>query len=182
MRAGVPLHRRALRVAAEAHARHVFLERVLDPVRRDGNVGHADFVAVIQRGRAAERQQQHRRHARLGRSRCGWRCAGCRDCPAPSWASRRTGSAASYVCTASLIGRRLPRHGDQLEIERHVRAAAALAVVSHQLLDRQVDLADHHPLVVAVQHRPHLRDDCVDFGLVGGVGRKQFVVGFWPGW
>src|SRR3712207_7595088 len=43
---------------------------------------------------------------------------------------------------------RLPRQQDELEVVGQVDPGAADAVVGDQPLDRQVDLADQHPLVV----------------------------------
>src|SRR3954470_6467957 len=51
--ARVPLHRRALWIAAEAEARHVFLPRVAHALYRNRHVGHADFLALIDRRCAA---------------------------------------------------------------------------------------------------------------------------------
>ena len=46
--------------------------------------------------------------------------------------------------------------------------AASLAVVVHEPLERQVDLADEHALAVSSVGDPaHLRGDGVDLGLVG---------------
>ena len=85
----VPLHRRALRVAAEAEAGLVLLPRVLHARRAGSSTWpHADLVAVVEGRRAAQRQQQHGGDPRLGRRRRGPRCAAGRGCRAPSSASR----------------------------------------------------------------------------------------------
>ena len=61
----IPLHRRPAAVAADADARHVLLEGIAHLIGRDRDLMHADLVAVIQRRRSAQRQQQHRGDARL---------------------------------------------------------------------------------------------------------------------
>ena len=53
------------RIAAKADARLAQLPRVTHPVGRDVDLADAELVALIERRRAAQRQQQHRRDARL---------------------------------------------------------------------------------------------------------------------
>ena len=89
------------------------------------DVGQADLVAVVHRRRAAQRQQQHRRDARLRRADAARRCAAGRDCRAPSSASRLA-AAARLVVARSARRSRARVHGrlQQLEIERQMRAVA----------------------------------------------------------
>src|SRR3712207_7230196 len=44
------------------------------------------------------------------------------------------------------------------------------------LFRSQVNLADHHPPRVLVDHPAHPRDDAVDVRAVGGVSREELVV------
>ena len=82
--------------------------------------------------------------------RRGSRCAACRDCRAPSSASRRPAAPPRTRSISVSDASRLPRQPDQLKVERQVHAVAARAVVGHEPLDRQIDLADQHPIVVLV--------------------------------
>ncbi len=61
-----PLHRRARRVPADADAGDVPLVGVLDQLRGDASVAHPDFVAVVEGRCAAQREEEHGRHAGLG--------------------------------------------------------------------------------------------------------------------
>ena len=47
------------------------------------------------------------------------------------------------------------------------------AVIGDEPLDRQVDLADQHPVVVLVEHAAHAGDDVVHLRLVGRVDLQQ---------
>ncbi len=46
---------------------------------------------------------------------------------------------------------------------------------SHQLLNWQVDLADHHPVVILIEHVAHLPDDVMDALDTGGVNVIELV-------
>ena len=63
--AAVPLHRGSRAVAADAQARHVFLERVLHPFRRDRDLFHPELVAIVKRRRTPQHHQQHGGDPRL---------------------------------------------------------------------------------------------------------------------
>src|SRR5512133_620317 len=65
MHATIPLHWRSCAVAPQTETRKVFLERVMDPFRRDRHLSHSYLVVIINGRGAAERQQQHRSNARL---------------------------------------------------------------------------------------------------------------------
>src|SRR5512133_4384169 len=65
MHTTIPLHWRSCAVAPQTETRKVFLERVMDPFRRDRHLSHSYLVAIIHGRGAAERQQQHRSKARL---------------------------------------------------------------------------------------------------------------------
>ena len=63
--AGVPLHGGAAAVSPTPDAGHVSLERVAHAIGGMEHLRHADLVAVVEGGRAAQREQQHRGDARL---------------------------------------------------------------------------------------------------------------------
>ena len=125
-------------------ARHILLERVAHLVGRDRDLAHADLVAVIERRRAAQRQQQHRRRRAPARRRSASRAAAGRDCRAPNSARRRRQAARSV--RSAPRSTRVPRHVEQLKLNGRCRPDRSRAVVGHQLLDRQIDLADQQPL------------------------------------
>jgi hypothetical protein len=52
-------------VAPQTAIRKVFLDRVMDPFRRDRHLSHSNLVSIINGRSAAERQQQHRGDSRL---------------------------------------------------------------------------------------------------------------------
>ena len=147
---GVPLHRRALGVAPEADAGDPLLERVLHPLRRDRHVAHADLVAVVERRRAAQRQQQHRRDARLRRADA----AGdpvlvvVAEHPVRPAAGRQRRLVVAR--SARRMAPRVPGALMSWKLNGRCTPAQVRAVVGHQPLDRQVDLADQHAVVVLV--------------------------------
>ena len=60
-----------------------------------------------------------------------------------------------------------------MEVERQVRALEVDAVIAHELLDRQIDLADQHAVVELIDHGAELGHDIMDARLVGGkVGQE----------
>ena len=63
---GIPLHRRPATVAPDADPWDIVLEGILRLMGRNGDLLHAYFVAIVQRRRPPQRQQQHRSDARLG--------------------------------------------------------------------------------------------------------------------
>ena len=65
-------------------------------------------------------------------------------------------------------GCRVPWRLEQLEVERQVHARrGSAAVVGHQPVERQEDLADQQPLAVLVGQLAEGVGDLVDFGLIG---------------
>ena len=69
-------------------------------------------------------------------------------------------------------GARLPGRVDELEIEGQVHPCPFAAVVVHQPIDRQVDLADQHAFApstwrITIGDGAHLGGDLVHLGLVG---------------
>ena len=161
---------RAGRVAPEAGL--VAAPGVLGGLGRDVDAGDAELVAVVERRRAPERQEQHRGHAGLGRAEPG------RDPRLVVVAQHPVGPAARRQ-RGLVVGdhpaqrRDRPGREDHLEVERQVGAVAVRAVVGHQPVDRQVDLADQHPLVVGVHRAPHRGHDRVHLGLVCAVDLQQ---------
>ncbi len=133
----VPLHRRAHRIAAEPQPGDVLLPRILHPVRRDLDIAHPELVAVVHRGGAAEREEQHRRHAGLG----GAHAAGdagtvmvTQDPVRPAmWRKQRL-----VTLDRRGDGASLPGQLEQLEVEGEMAPRALLAVVGDQPLDGQV--------------------------------------------
>ena len=51
------------------------------------------------------------------------------------------------------------------------------AVVGHEPLDRQVDLADQHAVCIGIDDLAHLADHLVHLGPVGGVDRVEPGIG-----
>src|SRR3954465_9331634 len=64
----VPRHRRATSITAQPLSRHVHFEGVAPLFRPDVGLLQPEFFAIINRWRAAQREQQHCRNARLIRS------------------------------------------------------------------------------------------------------------------
>ena len=138
------MHRGARAVAPEPEAGHVLFEGILDALRRNGDLLHADLVAVVERRRPAQAQQQHSGNACLGGSHPG------RDARAVVIAEHPVRPAAArqhrFVATDEAHDRsRAPFGLQQREIERQMQAAQILAVVTDQAVHRQIDLADQQP-------------------------------------
>ena len=126
----------------------------------------ADLVAVIHRRRAPEGEEQHGGDARLRFADPG------RDARLVVVAEHPVGPAAARQRLLVFLDQhgdlaRVPGGLDELEVERQVRARQIGAVIGDEPLDRQVDLADQHPVVVFLEHAPHAGDDVVHLGLVG---------------
>ena len=117
----VPRHRRAHRIAAEAEAGLAQLARILHLRGRDLDVADAELVAVVDRGRAAQREQEHRRDARLRLAEPRRRCADGHGCRAPSSASRRSATRPRTRRSARELAR-IPRRVDELEVEGQMDA------------------------------------------------------------
>jgi hypothetical protein len=112
----------------------------MDPARAraDRDVAHPELVPVVQRRRAAQRQQQHGGDARL----CGADAA--RDARPVVVAERVVGP--GRVGQERLVGLdvradrlRLPRRRDEVEVRRQVEPGA---VAADEPLQRQVQRAD----------------------------------------
>ena len=169
-RPGAPLHRRARRVAAEPSPAH----RSHGSCTRSGgisHVGHPELVAVVERRRPAQREQQHRRDARLGRARAATRRASGRGCRAPSSATRRRAAPPRSVSISEASARGFHGRREQVHVRRHVHPGG---VVAHEPLDRQVQLADHHP--AALGDRLCHRDHRSEVAVVGAADGQQRVV------
>ena len=153
--AGIPLHRRALPVAAGAiPARAGQVHRIL----------LADLLAGVDRDRAAQRQEKER-----GKAHCARTVAR---------------GVADLIVVAERIGRvregrsqglaaldrqpergRVPRAVEELEVEcERELVVAAVAEEAGQHLGRGVDLTDEDPLRVSVADRAHAADHVVDLG------------------
>jgi hypothetical protein len=63
-----------------------------------------------------------------------------------------------------------------MEVEGQMDARVVLAVVGHEPVYRQVELADQEPVAVLFEHAAHLADGLVYLGPVGGVDREQSIV------
>ena len=171
----VPLHRRALADRGRAPMPGlVLLPRVLHAAR----AGSARRPCRSRRRntssacRAASAAASPRRAPAPRRPAS--RCAACRGCRAPSSASRRPGSAASYSSISRAIARAFQGAWISWKLNGRCTPPRFCAVVGDQPLDRQVDLADQHPLVVTRRAtRAHLGDDLVHLGLVGRVERQH---------
>ena len=125
----------------------------------------------------AQGQQEHRRHARLGGAdaRRHARAVVVAEHPVRPRALGQRGLVAVDQ-RAEVLGP--PGRRDQVEVERQLRAAPALAVVAHEPLDRHVDLGDHQPVA---DHRAHLGHQVLQLVEVGRVDRQQRVVLRHPG-
>ena len=181
VRRGVPLHRRALAVSADAEGAG---GRVDDPIGRDLDVSHAQLIAVVEGRRAPEREEEHGGDAGLGGA----------DAPGdagivvvaqhpirPGALRQRPLVAVDELADAL----RPPLQEQQLEVERHVRAIVVLAVVFDQAPQRHVRLADDHAVVVAVEDAAHFAHHIVHLVLVAGVDGLQApvrVLAFLPLW
>ena len=125
-------------------------DRVPDCLGRDGNVVHADLVALIDSRRAAQGEQQHRRQACL----CAAHPAG--NARLIVVAENPVGPGAHwqrcFVCLNQGGNRTCaPLGQNQMEVERQVQAPPLDAVVGHQSLDRQIQLTDHQPVAITVR-------------------------------
>ena len=135
-----PEHGRAFGVAAGGWV--VLRGGVADLLRADGDVAHTELVAVVERGRAAQREQQHGRGARLHRADA-------------------RGEARLVVVAEDVVGpgaggeQRLVGADDlrdgggfplglyEVEVEGEVRAGVLVrAVVADEMREREVDFAD----------------------------------------
>src|ERR1700730_10376641 len=119
---------------------------ILDQVRRHLDVADAEFVAVIQRWRAAQGQEQHGRDASLFRSdaRRYARPVVIAENPVRPAAVRQ-----SRLIILDQLGDVGSRPGgiQKLEVERQVRAREVLAVIGDEHFYRQIDLADQYPVL-----------------------------------
>ena len=154
---------------------HILLERVLNLLGRNRDLVHADLVAVIQRRRSSQRQQQHRRDPRLRRPDPA------RDARTVVIAQHPVGPCASRKCRFILRDdffdrARIPGGGEQREIEWQMRARKLLAVIGDQPLERQIDLADQNPIVEFIDDAAHFRDHVLHLRLIRGVARQQAFV------
>ena len=181
----IPRHRRAHGVATQRQAGLTQLARIAHLRRPDRDIAQTQFVAIIERGRAAERQQQHRRDAGLclpapGRNARPVMVA---EHPVGPTTRRQRGLIEGDRCCH---GARPPWRIDELEIERQMHLGAFAAVILHQPVDRQVDLADQNPLTlspgaIAVGDVAHLGSDQMHLGLVCRMELKQAVHFAHPG-
>ncbi len=51
-----------------------------------------------------------------------------------------------------------------------------LAVIGDETVERKIDFPDQHAGIEFIDHAPHLGDHLVDFRLVGGIPRQDFLV------
>jgi hypothetical protein len=127
-KARVPLHRRSCGIPRYAEARLILSPRIPDQVRRYLDVADAEFVAVIQRWRAAQGQEQHGRDASLFRSdaRRYARPVEIAENPVRPAAVRQ-----SPLIILDQLGDVQSRPGSiqNLEVERQMRAREVLAII-----------------------------------------------------
>ncbi len=168
----VPLHRRAAAVAAHPDPRNVLLKGIAHLIRRDRDLMHADLVAVIERRRSPQGQQQHRGDARLRRPDPACHPRTVVIAEHPVWPRSRRQR--FLVIGNELLDRtRAPQGRQQREVERHLRAGKIVAVIGHQPVQGQIDLPDQHAGVELIDHPPHLGDHVMNFRLVGRVLRQD---------
>jgi hypothetical protein len=86
-------------------------------------------------------------------------------------AALRQGSFIFADDASNLAG--VPGRLDQLEIERQVGAGQLLAVIGDEALERQIDLADQHPVGIGVDDLPHLGNDAMHLGPVRRVDLEE---------
>ena len=124
----IPLHRRSNRIAAGTDTGLPKGPRIPDLVRRNRHIGHADFIAVIQGRRAAERQQQNSGDLRLlgPNPRRNARPVVVAEHPVGPGA---IGQGRLVVFDEPGNGVGLPRRLQQLEIEGEMRAFEIAAVI-----------------------------------------------------
>ncbi|MCY1227182.1 hypothetical protein D9M72_394440 [compost metagenome] len=176
VRCGAPLHGCSLRVATQAHAGLVLLERVLHFIDGNGDVRHADLVAVVERRRAAQREQQHGRESRHLRPDAA-RNAGPVVVAQHPVRLGASGQGGFVVAHEAVDARRLPFGRDQLEVEGKLHAfehaCGVESVVGDQARERQVELADQHArracVAECVDHAAHLGHDRLHLRQVGVV-------------
>ncbi len=135
---------------------------------RDRDLVQAQLVAIVERRRAAQAQEQHGRDPRLGLAHA-------------AYDARPVVVAQNPVGPGALRQRRLvvphdpvdrvgpPSRLQELEVEGQVRAREVLAVVGHQPFERQVDLPDQDAVRIGVHHPAHLGHHLLHFRPVGGV-------------
>ena len=170
----VPLHRRALWIASQPQARFVALPRIFDKFQRNGNFSHADLIAIIERRRAAQSQQQHRRDTRLRHPDARGDARLIVVTQHPVWPMCLRDDAIIFRDHRSNPAR-VPRRLQKLEIERQMRLAHVLAVIGDQPLDRQINFSDQHAVFIAVDDFTDLLYDAVDVGMIGGIKLQIFV-------
>ena len=175
----VPLHRRALGVTPAAETGQAPLHRVLDRLGRNRHVLHADLVALVQRRRAAQGQQQQRGHARLRSADAAGHALPVVIAEHPVRPGAGRQRRLVRVDERGDVAR-VPGAKDQVEVEWQMQAAAANAVVGHQPLDRQPQLADQHALGVRIREIANLSDQLQQLGLIGGMsGQQRLVLAPW---
>ena len=171
----VPLHRRPLGVTPASETGQAPLHRVLDRLGRNWHVLHADLVALVQRRRAAQGQQQHRGHASLRSADAAGHALPVVIAEHPVRPGAGRQRRLVRVDERGDVAR-VPGGKDQVKVEGQMQAAAAHAVVGHQPLDRQPELTDQHALGVGIREIAKLSDQLQQLGLIGGMnGQQRFV-------
>jgi hypothetical protein len=157
MSPGIPLHGRPATVAPYADPRYIFLKGIAHLIWRNGDLLHADFVAIVQRRRSPQCQQQHCSHPRLGAPypACDARPVVITQDPV---GPRSGWQRALIIVNQPRNCARAPGRGQQREIEWQMRTGQVLAVVSDQSIDRQIDFTDQRAVAEFVDHAPHFGD------------------------
>ncbi len=143
-----------------------------------GNVAvfHANFIAVVERGRAAQGEQQHGRQAGLGlaaKTRGQARLVVVAEHVVGPGKGRQGGFHFIY---RAAHGRGLPGFPHQTEVEGQVQFIAVLTVVTHPAVVLAPQFANGAAVVEFVQHGADLAQDGVHFVLIHVVAVDQAAV------
>src|SRR4029453_17703981 len=162
----VPRHGRPRRIAAETDAWFAQLLGIASLVEGNIDLADAELIALVERRRTSQSQQQHRRDTSLRVAELGGnpRIIVAGDDPVGPASGRKR----SFVIGDHLAKNpRVPWRFDQLEVEGQMYSRPFASVVAHQLIERQDDLADQQSIAIFVSERAEVGRKLMNPGLVG---------------
>ena len=128
-------------VPANTDSGDVALERIAHAVAGNCDLTHSQFVAVVDRGRASQSQQQHGRDGRLPFADAAGNPRSIVIAKHPVWPSAFW-QGGFVVSDQRLNAPRVPANAKQREVERQVDTAEVSTVIGNQALHWQVYLPD----------------------------------------
>ena len=150
------------------------MPRILDFLRRNGHVFHANFLAVVDRRRAAQGEEQHRGDTGLRLPAEARRQARAVVISQNVVGPREIGQRGLHCIHDGAHLLRIPRHAvHQEEVEGQVQFVAIRAIVLHPAIQRPPQLADAAAVIVLVQHAANLAENRVHVVLIHVVDLQQ---------